>query len=300
MTDLINSHNPQRPIDPASSEGPAEPPSIPPILGLGTWRLEGDALTRAVEAALAAGYRHFDTAAAYHNERTLGRALAASGLPREEIFVTSKVWNSDQGRNLTRRACLTSLERLGLDYLDSYLLHWPVSRRSLECWREIEGLMAEGLVKSAGVSNFDEAQLERIFQAAAIKPAVNQVELHPHKSRESLMAFCQSLKVAVTAYCPLARGQLIKSQNLIRIAEQLNRTVAQVILRWHVQKGRSVIPKSSDPERIRENCRIFDFELPPEHMKILDRQNQDRSVLTPKFPMDPEGWVIDEENGSNL
>jgi diketogulonate reductase-like aldo/keto reductase len=284
-----------RPAEPAGHSAKA-----PPELGLGTWRLDGDRLTRAVEAALEAGYRHFDTAPAYHNERTLGRALAASGTPRERLFVVSKIWNSDQGRGLTRPACLASLERLGLDYLDLCLIHWPVAGRSLECWRDLEGLVAEGLIKGAGVSNFEEAQLERLFELAEIKPVDNQVEVHPHRSRRSLMAMCERLGVKVTAYCPLARGQLNKSQNLIRVAERLGRTVPQVILRWHLQKGRGVIPKSGDPERIRENARLFDFELTPADTRVLDRQNQDRSVLTPKFPLDSDGYVIDEAHGSNL
>jgi diketogulonate reductase-like aldo/keto reductase len=251
-----------------------------------------------VEAALEAGYRHFDTAPAYHNEKELGKALAASGLPRGELFVTSKLWNSDQGHGLAKSACLASLERLGLGHLDLYLLHWPVSGRSQAAWEEMEGLVAEGLAKAAGVSNFELGQLERLLRESSFKPLVDQVEIHPHHSKEALAKLCRASGVEMTAYAPLARGQLNNSQNLARVAARLNRTVPQVILRWHLQKGRGVIPKSGDPGRILENSKIFDFELDEADIKILDKQNQGRSVLKPKFELDAHGYVIDEAAGS--
>jgi diketogulonate reductase-like aldo/keto reductase len=267
-------------------------------LGLGTWRLEGDGLKRAAEAALAAGYRHFDTAPAYHNERALGEALAASKVPREELYVTSKVWNSDQGRDLTRAACLASLEKLGLDYLDLYLIHWPVKGRSLRCWEELERLASDGLIRGAGVSNFEEAQLRWLLERVSTRPAVNQAEIHPHHAKEPLAALCRERGIHLTAYAPLARGQLNKSQNLIRLAVKHGRAVPQVILRWHLQKGRSVIPKSARPERILENAGLFDFTLDDSDMAVLDKQNQNRSVLAPRFPIDSLGFVIDEQLGS--
>jgi diketogulonate reductase-like aldo/keto reductase len=247
-----------------------------------------------VEAAIEAGYRHFDTAASYRNERDLGRALAASGLPRHELYVTSKISNHDQGGGRSRSAVLAALERLGLESLDLCLLHWPVSGRTARGWEELESLVDEGLIRAAGVSNFEEGQLARLLAEGSLKPLVNQLEIHPHRTREGLAAFCRQRGVMVTAHSPLARGSLNRSRNLAAIAERLGRSVPQVILRWHLQKGRGVIPKSGDPARILENSRILDFELPEADVRILDRQNQDRSVLKWRFRTDAEGYVIDE------
>jgi diketogulonate reductase-like aldo/keto reductase len=271
-----------------------------PRLGLGTWLLEGAPLAASVEAALEAGYRHFDTAAAYRNEAELGRALRASGLPRQSLFVTSKIWNSDQGRELTRAACLASLERLGLERLDLCLLHWPVAGRSLAAWEELERLQADGLVGAAGVSNFDEAQLGQLWEGAAVKPQVNQVEMHPFRSRAGLLDWCRARSVVVTAYSPLARGRIRKSQLIQKLARKRGRTEAQIVLRWLFQRGVALIPKSATPERVRENAAIFGFALGPEEMAALGRQNQDRSVLKPKFEFDGEGFVVDRQRGSGF
>jgi diketogulonate reductase-like aldo/keto reductase len=260
--------------------------------GLGTWGLNGSQIVRpAVETALAAGYRRFDTAKAYENETELGESLRSAALPREGFFVTSKVWNDEQGRGATREACLRSLERLGLDYLDLYLLHWPVASKSLECWADMEALLGEGLVRAIGVSNFQEQHLSLLIKQADVKPMVNQVELHPYLTQEKLVDCCHRLGVVLEAYSPLARGKIKKNQFFQKLARKYNRTCAQVMLRWHFQSGRAFIPKSTNPERIRENAAIYDFVLSPEDMAAINRQNQNRSVLKPPFEFDEYGWI---------
>ncbi|MDR1546114.1 MAG: aldo/keto reductase [Deltaproteobacteria bacterium] len=265
-----------------------------PRLGLGTWGLrEGQEIRETAACALAAGYRAFDAAAAYGNERGLGQALRESGLPRDDFFVTSKVWNADQGRGLTRRACLESLDRLGLERLDLYLLHWPCAGRSLEAWRDLEDLREAGLIRAAGVANFSQAQLGRLFAEARLRPEVNQIELHPYRRQEELVAFCRAEGVAVMAYSPLARGRVVKHQFFEKIGRRHGRTAAQTVLRWHWQKGVALVPKSVRPDRVRENADFFGFELSPEEMAAIDRQNQDRSVLKPPFQFDENGWVVE-------
>ncbi|MDR1109467.1 MAG: aldo/keto reductase [Deltaproteobacteria bacterium] len=264
-----------------------------PRLGLGTWGLSGRAaVAPAVEAALEAGYRSFDTASVYGNEAELGASLRESGLARGELFVASKVWNSDQGPGLTRQACLGSLERLGLQFLDLLLLHWPVALRSLQAWEEMERLLSEGLVRAIGVSNFGKGHLARLLAACGTRPMVNQIELHPYLSQEPLAGYCRDQGIVVEAYSPLARGQVRKNQFFQKLARRHGRSVAQVVLRWHFQGGRALIPKSATPQRVRENGAIFDFVLSPEEMAGIGRQNQDRSVLRPRFELDGEGWVM--------
>lgn len=192
---------------------------------------------------------------------------------------------------------MASLERLGLEYLDLYLLHWPVKGLSLGCWRELEGFFAEGLAKGIGVCNFSLPQLDWLMGEAQVRPMANQIELHPHLAREALAKGCLERGVAVTSYSPLARGRLSESQNLIRVASRHHKTVSQVILRWHLQKGYAPIPKAGEPARIRENLGAFDFSLPLEDMRILDRQDQGRSIFTRKLPADEDGFVIEPAPG---
>ncbi|MDR1657488.1 MAG: aldo/keto reductase [Deltaproteobacteria bacterium] len=263
-----------------------------PRLGFGTWTLQASTLEIAAQAALEAGYRHFDTAAAYENERDLGKVLAASGLARESLFVVSKIWNTEQGRELTPKAYEASLERLGLERLDLCLLHWPVAGRTLEAWEALERLYGDGRVGAIGVCNFDQNQLKWLLGSCSFKPMVNQIELHPYLARPTLVNYCQENGIVVTAYCPLARGKIKKNQFLQKLARRHERTVAQVVLRWHFQNGVALIPKSADPGRVRENAAIFDFCLTPEEMSGLNKQDQDRSVLKPKFEFDAEGFII--------
>jgi diketogulonate reductase-like aldo/keto reductase len=264
-----------------------------PRLGLGTWLLNGPAIEPAVRAAFESGYRRIDTASAYENESELGAALKGCQIPREELFLTSKVWISEQGRGITVQACQRSLERLGLSYLDLYLLHWPVAQKSLWAWEDMEKLLADGLVKAIGVSNFQKRHLDEVIKLGGTKPMVNQIELHPLLTQESLSEHCGRQGAVVEAYAPLARGKLKKNQALLKIARKHSRTVAQVILRWHFQSGRAFIPKSSDPARVKENADIFGFLLSPEDMAVVTKQNQNRSALNPKFDFDPDGWIVD-------
>jgi diketogulonate reductase-like aldo/keto reductase len=192
-------------------------------------------------------------------------------------------------------ACRRSLELLGLDYLDLYLLHWPVARKSLEAWEDLERLLADGLVKAVGVSNFMKVHLEEILKLGGTRPMVNQIELHPYLTQEALSEHCGRTGLVVEAYSPLARGKIKKNQFFLKLARKHSRTTAQVILRWHFQSGRAFIVKTASPERVKENSGIFDFVISPEDMAAIGRQNQNRSVLTPKFEFDRDGWIIGED-----
>ncbi len=242
-----------------------------PWLGLGTYRLDsGRQARRAVGWALETGYRLFDTATLYANERFIGEALAGSGVPREELFITTKLWNSDHGFDSTLAACRRSMEELGVDYLDLYLIHWPVPGLRAESWRAMEVLLCEGLCRSVGVSNYMVEHLEELLAASSVVPAVNQVEFHPFLYQRELLEFCDSRGIHLQAYSPLARTRGFGDPVVGRVAERHGRTPAQVYLRWALQHGVSVIPKSSHPERIAENAAIFDYELGSEDMHELD------------------------------
>ncbi|MFH9478473.1 aldo/keto reductase [Streptomyces anulatus] len=234
-----------------------------PQLGFGVFQVPDDETTAAVSAALEAGYRSIDTAAIYGNEVGVGRALAASGLPREELFVTTKLWNADQGYDATLAAFDASLAKLGLDHVDLYLIHWPTPAHDLypESWRALEKLAADGRIRAAGVSNFQPAHLRRVLEAGTLVPAVNQIELHPGLQQAELRAFHAEHGIATEAWSPLAQGALLKEEALVAIAERHGKSPAQVVLRWHLQLGNVVIPKSVTPERIRQNIDVFDFEL---------------------------------------
>ena len=240
-----------------------------PQVGLGVWQ-SGGKTKGAVAAALAAGYRHVDTAAVYGNEPQVGAALAESGVPRAELFVTTKLWNKDQGYDATLKAFDASLMRLKLEYLDLYLIHWPVPDLRLESWRALEHLYADKRVRSIGVSTFLEPHLPQLEGAAKVLPAVNQLELTPFLQRAPTVARCQKLGIALEAYSPLTRGQRLGHPVVVELAAQAGKSPAQVMLRWGLQKGFIVLPKSVTPARILENGALFDFELDPAAMSRLD------------------------------
>jgi diketogulonate reductase-like aldo/keto reductase len=248
-----------------------------PRFGLGVYKMtDKEAAVEAMVTAIKEGYRAIDTAALYDNEREVGEAVRASGVKREEVFVTSKVWNTDQGYDQTLRAFEASLERLGFDYLDLYLTHWPVPGKYEDTYRAIQRLYDEKMVRSIGVSNHQQHHLEKIMATANTQPMVNQIELHPHLTQESLRAFCTENDIAVTSWSPLARGTLLDEQALQTIAEAHGKTAAQVIIRWHLQHDLIVIPKSVTPSRIAENANVFDFSLTETEMHMIDQLNQDR------------------------
>jgi 2,5-diketo-D-gluconate reductase A len=244
-----------------------------PQLGFGVFQVPPEETQKAVEEALATGYRHIDTAAAYRNEAGVGAAIAAAGLAREEIFVTTKLWNSTQGYDSTLSACEKSLERLGMDHLDLYLIHWPVPSedRYLDTWRAFERIRGEGKSRSIGVSNFRVEDLERLRHEAEMLPTVNQIELHPDLQQAELRAWHADHGVATEAWSPLAQGALLGSETIVTIAAHHEKTPAQVILRWHIQIGNVVIPKSVTPERVRENFELFDFELSEDDLAAIAR-----------------------------
>jgi diketogulonate reductase-like aldo/keto reductase len=242
--------------------------SIPQV-GLGVWQ-SGGATKRAVVLAIEAGYRHVDTASVYGNEVQVGAAIAEAGVPRDELFVTSKLWNRDQGYDAALKAFDLSLKRLKLDYLDLFLLHWPVPQLRLESWRALERLALEKRVRSIGVSNFLAPHLRELMKSAQVKPAVNQIELTPFLQRRETVALCRELGIQLEAYSPLTRGQRLGHPVVTEIAEAAQRTAAQVLLRWGIQRGFVVLPKSIQQARIEENAALFDFELDEVAMQRLD------------------------------
>lgn len=254
-----------------------------PWFGLGVFKVEeGAELVNAVKAAIKNGYRSIDTAAIYENEAGVGQGiregLQETGIFREEVFVTSKVWNADLGYDSTLAAYEKSLQKLGLDYLDLYLIHWPVEGKFKEAWRALETLYKEGKVKAIGVSNFQIHHLEELMKDAEIKPMVNQVEFHPRLTQKELRAFCVEQGIQVEAWSPLMQGQLFENEVLQEIAAKYNKTVAQIILRWDLQNGIITIPKSTKEHRIIANSEVFDFELSPEDMSQIDNLNQNHRV----------------------
>jgi 2,5-diketo-D-gluconate reductase A len=258
-----------------------------PKLGLGTWPMRGAECQRAVETALSMGYRHVDTAEMYGNESDVGAAVSASGLPRDEVFVTTKLWNDDQGHDSALKAFDASLGRLGLDYVDLYLIHWPTPARDryVDTWRAFEKIAAEGRARAIGVSNFQVRHLQRLIDETGTVPAVNQVELHPHLVQAELRAFHAEHGIATEAWSPLARGGLLQDPAIVQLAQKYDRSPAQVILRWHLQIGNVVIPKSVTPSRIAENLDVFGFELDPDDVAAvaeLDRGS--------RIGPDPDGF----------
>jgi diketogulonate reductase-like aldo/keto reductase len=245
-----------------------------PLLGLGVYQSRpGEETQRAVEAALAVGYRHVDTARAYGNERDVAAGIAASGVPRDQVFVTTKLWNSDQGYDETLRACDASLARLGAERVDLYLVHWPVQKLRNDSWRAMEKLKRDGKARAIGVSNYTVRHLEELLARAKEPPSVNQVELHPFLQQRALVEFCRASGIVVEAYAPLVKAQRMDHPVLRRLARKHQATPAQVLVRWALQLGYVVLPKSVQPERIRENADVYRFELDGEDlaaMKPLD------------------------------
>ncbi|WKA52908.1 aldo/keto reductase [Planococcus liqunii] len=247
-----------------------------PRFGLGVYKMtDKEVAVEAMLAAIDAGYRAIDTAAVYQNENEVGEALRSSRVKREELFITSKVWNTDQGYDNTLRAFEASLERLGFDYLDLYLTHWAIPDTYEETYRAIQRLYDEKLVRSIGVSNHQQHHLEKILAKANTKPMVNQIELHPQLTQEPLREFCAENEIAVTSWSPLARGRLLEDPVLAKIGEAHGKSIAQVVIRWHLQSDLIVIPKSVTPSRIVENADVYDFALSAEEMKMIDELNQD-------------------------
>ncbi len=242
-----------------------------PQLGLGVWQIEDEIVTDVVTTAFQAGYRHIDTAAVYGNEAGVGRAIATSGLPRDELFITTKLWNSDQGYDSTLAAFDASLERLGLEYVDLYLIHWQALKKDkyVETWKAFEQLYADKRIRAIGVSNFHEPALRRLFDETTIRPAVNQIELHPALPQDELRAFNAENDIVTQAWSPLAQGELLDQPALKTLAGKHGKTPAQVVIRWHLQLGNVVIPKSKTPSRIQENFAVFDFRLDNDDMAAI-------------------------------
>lgn len=247
-----------------------------PRFGLGVYKMtDKEAAVEAMVTAIQTGYKAIDTATVYDNEAEVGEAIRAGGVKREELFITSKVWNTDQGYDQTLRAFEASLKRLDMDYLDLYLTHWAIPDTFEETYRAIERLYDEKLIRAAGVSNHQQHHLEKILGKANTKPMVNQIELHPQLTQESLREFCAAQDIAVTSWSPLARGRLLEDPVLSEIGDKYGKSVAQTIIRWHLQNDLIVIPKSVTPSRIVENADVFDFELSEEELKQISALNQD-------------------------
>jgi len=251
---------------------------VMPQLGFGVWQVPDDEATPAVATALATGYRSIDTAAMYRNESGVGKAIAASGIARDELFVTTKLNNDGHGREATLRAFEQSRKNLGLDYVDLYLIHWPLPAqdRYVETWQAFETLLADGVVRAIGVSNFHAPHLQRVIDESGTVPAVNQIELHPYLTQQPLREFDTRHRIATEAWSPLASGGNVLADPVITsLAEKYGKTPAQVILAWHLQLGNVVIPKSVTPARIRENFAVFDVELDPDDVVAISGLDRD-------------------------
>lgn len=257
-----------------------------PYVGLGVYLMTEKGVTyQSITKALEVGYRAIDTAAFYDNEEEVGEAIRHSEVPREDIFVTTKVWNDEQGYDETLRAFETSLRKLGLEYVDLYLTHWPIEDKFLDTYRAIERLYDEKLIRVPGVSNHHEHHLEKIFANANVPPMVNQVELHPYLSQQPLREFCKEHNIAVTAWSPIGRARLLNDEIIQDIASEYNKSAAQIILRWHYQNDIITIPKSVTPSRIEENFAIFDFELSNEAIARLNAINKNE-----RYGKDPDNF----------
>jgi len=250
-----------------------------PWLGLGVFQVDNGAeVESAVRDAVGIGYRSIDTAAAYGNETGVGRAIQVSGIPRDQLFITTKLDNADHGYEATIKACRTSLDKLGLSYLDLYLIHWPVKGKFLESWRAMQKLYEEGLVRAIGVSNFNVHHLEALIADSGFIPAVNQVELHPRLSQPELRSFCATHDIRVEAWSPLMKGRVLDHEKLVALAAKYGKTPSQIVLRWDLQHGVVTIPKSVRASRIKENADLFDFQLSPEDMAEIDALNRNERI----------------------
>lgn len=250
-----------------------------PWFGLGVFLSnEGEEVENAVKVALQTGYRHIDTAAIYKNERGVGKAIRESGVPREEIFVTSKVWNTDQGYKTTLAAYEASLERLQMDYLDLYLVHWPKGKRSVETWKALEEIYQKGKVKAIGISNFLVHHLEEFLPECKIMPAVNQYEFHPELLQPELLEYCKKRGIQPEAWSPIMKGRVNNVPLMQELAAKYGKTPVHIVLRWDIQKGVVTIPKSVTPERIISNADIFDFELSEEDIAKIDNLDKNGRI----------------------
>jgi len=257
-----------------------------PYLGLGVYLSEdGKEVINAVKCAIEAGYRHIDTASVYNNEIGVGKGIVHSNVPREDIFVVSKVWNSDQGYESTLKAFDASLERLGLDYLDLYLIHWPVSGKYKNTWKALEFLYKQKRIRAIGVSNFMQHHLEDLLSKAEIVPMVNQMEFHPYLVQQNLLNFCLDKNIQYEAWSPMMQGKIFGIDNFKELAKKYNKTIAQIVLRWDLQKGVITIPKSSKKDRIISNADIFDFELSAGDIAYLDSLDKGQ-----RFGPDPDNF----------
>lgn len=259
--------------------------TVMPWVGLGVWEAPSRVLESLIPQAVEVGYRHIDTAAIYGNEEGVGRGIRAAGIAREQLFVTTKVWNRDQGFDKTLAAFAASLKRLGLDYVDLYLIHWAVPGKYRETWKALQKLYREGAVRAIGVSNFQVHHLEELLAEFEIAPMVNQIELHPYLTQTALVEFCQGRGIQVEAWSPLMRGgAVLRDPVIAAIAEKYHKTPAQVALRWNLERRVVVIPKTVHPERLKENLDLFDFALTPEEVEAITRLNRNQQ----SFPYDPE------------
>lgn len=252
-----------------------------PCIGLGVFRLEDNAeAQRVVETALSVGYRHIDTAMIYQNEAAVGKAIKASGIPREEIFITTKLWNDDQRSGKVKEAFEASLKRLNTDYIDLYLIHWPVVDKIQDTWKKFEEIYKDGRVRAIGVSNFKEHHLRALKEVSGFIPAVNQIELHPYLIQQPDLDYCTKEGIRVEAWSPFAANKtgLFEEKILVAIAEKYSKSPAQVILRWDYQRGVITIPKSANEKRMKENMNIFDFKLTDEEIQRINSLNKDKRV----------------------
>ena len=255
-----------------------------PSIGFGTYKSGNDEETaKIVKYALNIGYRQIDTASFYGNEVGIGNGIKESGINREDIFLVTKLWNDDHGYDKTIEAFNKSLERLQVNYIDLYLVHWP-NKLNSETWKAFEYLYKTGKVKSIGVCNFKVAHLEELKKTAQIMPMVNQIEIHPQSSKNDMLSYCEENNIQLVAWSPIMRGKLFSNELMIGLAEKYKKTIAQIILRWHLQRGVIPIPKSSNEERIKENLNIFDFELSNDDMKTIDLLNEGDNVSVSGVP----------------
>jgi len=256
--------------------------SIPQV-GLGVWRTPNDTAVTAVQAALSAGYRHVDTAAVYENEDGVGEGIRASGIARSEIFLTTKLWNADQGYDSTLKAFDASLKRLGTDYVDLYLIHWPAPKRDqyVDTWKAFIQLQKEGRARSIGVSNFHPEHLQRLIDETGVTPVINQIELHPDFPQKENRAYHERHRIVTESWSPLGQGTLLENPVVAKVAAKHGRTPAQVIIRWHIDNGLVVIPKSVTPSRIEENFKVFDFRLDAEDMAAFAGLEKDGKRIGP-------------------
>lgn len=251
-----------------------------PWVGLGVWQIAGDTQTeKSVRTGIELGYRSIDTARIYGNERGVGQAIKRCGVPREELFITTKVWNDDVRAGRVEAACEKSLSLLGLDYLDLYLVHWPIAGKIVEAWKAMERLQRGGRVRTIGVSNHLRPHLDELLGAAEIAPAVNQIEFHPYLQSKPLVEFCEAKTIRAEAWSPLMQGgDVLKDATLVEVAKRHGKSVAQIILRWDVQRGVVTIPKSTKPHRLAENAAIFDFQLTEKEMFAVDALDRNQRV----------------------